>query len=289
MWSKIKKYIALLLLMLTINQSFAQGQGVGCWFGDLKHILSNSHTSNFEKIVTAKGGFERFRELREVAKSRGLNNAELLQFSRDVAKVTNPNEYINAIKNNPNLINSWKTLYNVGHDSRLNITLLYKISKLNPELQKRVGNLYKFLKAPKGYSKKINYSVKKNIDGKTIIVRYDNNGFPDFTPFIPGLGFVFKSNSLTGLGIDMTAANKWVRENFSLTNYKIETLPGGKIRINGVDHTWHHHQDGKTMFPIPSSIHNTTGGFGGYPHSGGAAVIKRELQGEDLFDSPIFQ
>jgi hypothetical protein len=59
-----------------------------------------------------------------------------------------------------------------------------------------------------------------------------------------------------------------------------EKLPNGQCKINGVTHTWHHHQDARTMYPVPSDLHNITN------HSGGKAVLSRGL--EDVFDPPSF-
>ncbi|WP_282089953.1 HNH endonuclease [Aquimarina algiphila] len=309
MWRKTRKYIVLLFLLFGIGQGFACGD---CWFSKLEAILETSGNSTFKNFIRNDAdGFAKFENLYKTVGlsriddlldpdvlrlfdrldenlknnlSRQLNNTELLRFSNDFAKASS--NTINAFKTNSGLIDSWKTLYNVGHDSRLNITLLYKISRLNPELRKSVGDLYRYLKAPKGYTKRIDYSVSKTINGKTITVKYDNDGFPDFTPFIPREDFLFRSNTLKGNGTDMTAANRWIRNNVGDVN-NIEPLPNGTIRINGVVHTWHHHQDGRSIFPIPSSIHNVGGEFNGFAHSGGAAIIKRGLQ--DLFDSPAFK
>ena len=50
-----------------------------------------------------------------------------------------------------------------------------------------------------------------------------------------------------------------------------------KIDINGdgnfVEFTWHHHQDGKTMIPVRTDVHSKTA------HTGGTAIISRQLQG----------
>ncbi len=63
----------------------------------------------------------------------------------------------------------------------------------------------------------------------------------------------------------------------------------GKCEINGIMHTWHHHQDVLTMFPVPSKIHSKI--EGGFAHSGGTAIINPSNPSIGLvrlFDSPIF-
>lgn len=60
-----------------------------------------------------------------------------------------------------------------------------------------------------------------------------------------------------------------------------------KVDGEWIKHTWHHHQDGKTIFPLDSRIHSTSEpGSSGFPHSGGDALIEEELK--EIFESPIF-
>jgi hypothetical protein len=180
----------------------------------------------------------------------------------------------------PRLIDVWKLV--PDHDVRLNMDFLRKVSKLGSEMQKKVGDLYSNLKAPSGLKGKVDFTATKNIDGKSINIKYDKEGFPDFTVYSPGHDYVFTSNSLTGKATDMTTANNWAKNKFGVDN--VETLTNGQIKIKGEIHTWHHHQDGRSMFPVPAKIHNAT--QGGFSHSGGAAIIERGLQ--DLFNNPIF-
>ncbi|MBQ4821512.1 HNH endonuclease [Aquimarina sp. MMG016] len=140
-------------------------------------------------------------------------------------------------------------------------------------------DLMKNQKKPAGFAGKYNFTATKTIDGKQVSVKYDENGFPDFTSYASSPDHVFKADNLAGNGTDMTRANNFIR---GQTN--VVTLSNGKVKINGVEHTWHHHQDGKSMFPVPSGIHNVRSG--GFAHSGGAAIISRGLQG--LFKGPNF-
>lgn len=188
---------------------------------------------------------------------------------------------LSQLDNSPKLVDAWKVV--PDHDVRLNIEFLKKVSKLSSELQKKVGELYANLKAPSGLKGKVDFTSTKTLDGKVINVKYDKDGFPDFTPYCPGPDYVFTSNSLTGKASDMTTANNWAKNKFGAD--KVETLTNGQIKIDGEVYTWHHHQDGRSMFPVPSKIHNAT--QGGFNHSGGAAIIERGLQ--ELFDNPIFK
>jgi len=176
---------------------------------------------------------------------------------------------------NPEWVGAWKKVD--FHDVRLNTTFLDKVSDLPPNLQDKVKDLYSNLKHPAGYKNKVDFFVTKN----GVTVKYDKKGFPKFESHSPGSQYSYNSQSLSGVGTDMTAANNWaVGQNLP----GFEVLSNGQCKINGVTHTWHHHQDGRTMFPVPSTIHNAT--QGGFSHSGGKAVINRGLQ--DFFDPPTF-
>ncbi|MCV6631679.1 MAG: HNH endonuclease [Flavobacteriaceae bacterium] len=155
-----------------------------------------------------------------------------------------------------------------------------RINNLSANQLSQLDNLIKNQKKPAGFNGKANFTATKMINGKQVSVKYDKNGFPDFTPHASSPNHVFKSDNLKGASVDMTAANKWAKENLS---GNIQTN-GTRITIDGVPHTWHHHQDGKSMFPVPSKIHNANDG--GFNHSGGAAIINRGLKG--LFGSPKF-
>jgi hypothetical protein len=55
---------------------------------------------------------------------------------------------------------------------------------------------------------------------------------------------------------------------------RIEQI-GGKLTINGIGFTWHHHQDTKTMQLVLSSVHNDDA-----KHNGGKALVKAGKKGE---------
>ena len=132
----------------------------------------------------------------------------------------------------------------------------------------------------------VNYDIQ--INGKT--VHYDKTGMPDLTPHSPrvdGSNVIYQptNKNLTGKSADFSDANNWAIEKYGNVNIRRNpTNPQNKIDIkiddNWVECTWHHHQDGKTMFPVPTSLHKEI------RHSGGAAIIEGKLQG--FFESPIF-
>jgi hypothetical protein len=111
-------------------------------------------------------------------------------------------------------------------------------------------------------------------------ISFDKNGFPDFVSKAPqpAKDFSYVANDLIGntTSTDFTKATNWLIEKFPNRNI---VKNGNRVEIDGVMHTWHHHQDGKTLIPVPSSIHNSVS------HTGGNATIQRGLQG--FFESPF--
>jgi hypothetical protein len=128
----------------------------------------------------------------------------------------------------------------------------------------------------------------KTINGQKVY--FDSDGFPLFEEFAPRGSLnnkiiKFEDNHLVGYttdtpsGADLTLATNWFKQVKSQYGNNI-TFSGNQINIGGVPHTWHHHQDGITMFLVPSSIHNSV------KHTGGGAMIKYGLKG--AFSGPIF-
>ena len=109
---RIKVYIILLFLILGISQSTAQ-----CWFLDLKEAYQNTNNTEFKNYITGETGLENFSTLYETARSRSfLTNRELLDFSKDLARVPNTNSFITTLIENAELINGWKKFYVAGNN-----------------------------------------------------------------------------------------------------------------------------------------------------------------------------
>jgi hypothetical protein len=112
-------------------------------------------------------------------------------------------------------------------------------------------------------------------------VKFDGNGFPDFTEYIyrgpDGKPFAFEIDMKGNYTTDFAQAN--------------EAAGFGKgINAHPKGWTWHHHQDGKTMMLVPSDINTPPGGIW---HTGGKAVVEHNAlpanAGDQLyFASPVF-
>jgi hypothetical protein len=112
-------------------------------------------------------------------------------------------------------------------------------------------------------------------------VYYDCFGFPNFVPFvldafevggniITGQKAIIEIDNLTGcntgLGcVDFKSANEKLASKLGVPYQDFQT-----IRHGGIQWTWHHHQDGKTMMLIPFLLNS----FSGATHIGGSKIIK---------------
>jgi A nuclease of the HNH/ENDO VII superfamily with conserved WHH len=129
---------------------------------------------------------------------------------------------------------------------------------------------------------------KCTFQGDGFTVAYDDFGHPRFEPYVPhmeGIGKVnFNPGNSNPLGAvssanDISRAVTWIRSQYPnttrLTKPDGSALPAGRVAIkdqagNWVECTWHHHEDGRNMIPVPSRVHDKT--VGGAPHAGGNSL-----------------
>ncbi len=191
-------------------------------------------------------------------------------------------------------------------DDVADASFLSKLDKLtNTQLQK-LDDFYGTLKHPEGYAGQLNYTTTKTIDGVPVSITY-KNGLPDLRGYSPVLNFTdgtgagkfkFESPNLTGGSTDFTQANASLAKKFGIEkvgsswpakdpngflvsgNYRWKPISSLFELFEGnkwVKYTWHHVEDGFTLFPAKSKVH--TGNLGGFPHSGGKSIITKKLQG----------
>lgn len=87
-------------------------------------------------------------------------------------------------------------------------------------------------------------------------------------------------------GTDIADANRWIKQAHpgkARTGLRPDgtKIPDGRIEIldknnNWIESTWHHHEDGRNLIPVPSNIHNRSGG--GVGHTGGESVINNNMK-----------
>ncbi|MBK6264769.1 fibronectin type III domain-containing protein [Marivirga sp. S37H4] len=175
----------------------------------------------------------------------------------------------------------------------------------NAQLQK-LNTFYKNRPSPEGFSKTdFDFTATKVLEnGNEVSVTF-KHGLPDFRNHSPSFNFTdgtpvgkfkYQSQNLTGYGTDFKEANTALAKKFGIekvnnqwpqtnaegylqngdfrwrktgTNFsqRFELLENGEW----VEYTWHHFEDGTTMFPVKSSIHSTSDG--GFAHPGGGAIL----------------
>jgi len=149
------------------------------------------------------------------------------------------------------------------------------------------------------------FPIKKIIDGfGEITINYDVFGFPKFDEFMKNrkiLNNVGESVVPKWLGPlkctskgDIGNATNWALDNFP--DGKVQRTPSlpGKAKKKTIDildddgkwvtHTWHHHQNGKDLFVVPTNIHKASG----FAHSGGNSLIEGIDKVIGAFPDPIF-
>lgn len=85
-------------------------------------------------------------------------------------------------------------------------------------------------------------------------VEFDCYGFPDFSPFVASIGNALITVEIDDMGEsnDFTKAKQKFQSTFS---FQPSSWNNGVPDLgDGIDYTWHHHQDGKTMLLVPSLV-----------------------------------
>lgn len=113
---------------------------------------------------------------------------------------------------------------------------------------------------------------KLTLSGQTIY--FDNNGFPDFTPYVQSV-----NDKKQFYKIDMQGS-------YEGGDFAVADAKAGISKKYRDDNnlTWHHHQDGQTMMLVPREINS------GIRHTGGNAVVNHNKNNSNnilYFPSPI--
>ena len=208
-----------------------------------------------------------------------IKRGEQAKFTKLTKDLQEPDgKLLKAMNEKPDLFDPWEKLSDAGHDVSKNVDLLKRIDDggFDPD---KVGKFYENMAHPSGFKGKVNYTATKTVNGKSVSVKYDKNGFPEFEDFSPGANTHIKSNNLTGnYELDNAIANEGLIKELGAENVWVNPAGNGSpvsIKVDGKwkNYTWHHYQDGKTMIPVEQAVHNT------FSHSGGKQVIDSGLKG----------
>jgi hypothetical protein len=250
---------------------------------DIYSHIRRSEQQRIQNIADNLLNAEKRVHLSDILKS--MDEATLFQLEKDLAGEggealrTLFGEKVGCVK-------AWEVVSNLPVDKlwvRRNVDLLEKMSHLDVVDQNLVNLFYTTFKPSK--FPKVPPCVVNGI-------QFNKYGFPDFRTSAPnmpdGSRSVFNAADhpngfLSGAADDMTAANNWALNRYGSDNFR--RIPGStkceiKIGDEWVEHTWHHFEDGRNMFPVPSSVHSSV------QHTGGASVIDKSL--EDFFDPLSF-
>jgi DNase/tRNase domain of colicin-like bacteriocin len=162
------------------------------------------------------------------------------------------------------LVAGWKALADAEIWVKHNYDIIALVAKQDNDVIRK--NLVEF------YTTTIKKNTPKDFNGPGIYndVEYNKFGFPELREKNPlGNEYVFKKangNHTT----DFTDANKFLSENKSLLGYdEVWFKPGSttfKVKKNGTWSellSWHHHENGTDMIPVPTELHSKLSHVGG--------------------------
>ena len=192
-------------------------------------------------------------------------------------------------------VRAWGGLAERAAWIRTNQTLLQLLVGQNEEVLNAVNNFYANRFVQPALNRRVPsgpppYTVLTTHPdpSKRVNVDFDELGFPVFDPHSPGSQYHARSSSLMGNAgtgsphPDNDFANQWFIDNYGESNIQVLSDSGSPVllKIEGEwqKYTWHHHQDGESMMPVLSDVHNNV------QHSGGRAVIAEGIQ--NIFPSP---
>src|SRR3989338_4773590 len=245
--------------------------------------LSNFHPNVYEKI-----------------KNLDLSVAKVTDFLNDFGDNA---ALLAKFENNVLDVKAWQVLSNLtGARSwvRKSEGILAKMTGKSDDLMDKVKSYYSNHQKPAGM-------------GTPPFVHqgtpFDEFGHPNFVPEVPAIGSHGKikyqpdatMQSLTGGSADFTNASNWAEGllnvngeiNFvrvpNSTRFKVKSPNSPFADENGwVECVWHHHEDAKTLLPVPMQTHNRSFTEGS-PHTGGAAILDKPALHDliGFFNSPV--
>jgi hypothetical protein len=196
----------------------------------------------------------------------------------------------------PDVVDVWKKLGGRPEWVRLNKELLEKLAGKSDDFLENVNKLYENMGFPATVKPPFPTFKPITFGGKIINLEFNKFGFPQFWKhrtkiYLNGLEFDtkytgdWKKVSPTVLhgaarNSDLGKASTWAINNYPPNTVRRSTTSGNKISTTRIDilrdggdfevesdwisQTWHHHENGKDLIPIPSEIHNPINHSGGH-------------------------
>ena len=209
-------------------------------------------------------------------------------------------EFFDNLVADKDLLDGWKVFSDLPDSKawvRIQIPILEKMKGLDATKQKSLRDIYAKIKIARprtGTLPKV--TVKKTIPGfGDITIKYDKYGFPKFEDWVPlpKNDYKFDLPNNPRPSNDFKAANEALEAKFGSRDSDKFKWDGSKPYFEvkqpdgtWVQYTWHHHQDGKTLIPVPSNVHHAQPGIPstGFSHTGGDKLLSVGLEG--IFEGP---
>lgn len=229
-----------------------------------------------------------------------LDADQIKKWDADIESTDNVDFYDKFVGDN-DLLDAWKVVENLSPGKswvRKQVPILEKIKGLDKAKKVALRDIYakiRIARPRKGTLPKV--TVEKNIPGfGKVTISYDKYGFPKFEDRVPLPKSDYKFElPNTRPSNDFKAANEALEAKFGSRtsdkfiwdgvsqNFTIKKTDGTLTK-----YTWHHHQDGKTLFPVPSNIHHAQQGLPGtgFAHTGGDKLLSVNLG--NIFEGPDF-
>ena len=230
------------------------------------------------------------------------NGNKLLELDIDgekVPAVVGTNEGLDKIDDGVSVQGAGKTLEqvksllsNAPSWLKTNDDLIRRLANESDDFIKKVNDYYKNAipsNTPSGF----------NGEGVYSGVKFNKYGHPELTPHVSSPVHIVKIEMKGNYTSDMTdAKNKLVQQAFggdaSKVRKSIDPNTGNQssgwspFQIKQADgswsepYTWHHHQDGSSMYPVKKSVHDAIRG----KHTGGREIVTKYPELKSFFNQP---
>ena len=286
---------------------------------ELEANINQIDNTDARKVVELKGAnlADNWVGSNLLTKLDELNDAALKQKFLDDFLVV-PDEVKSILNQNVDLVDSWKVLSDQPNWVRTNIDLLSDLVGKSDEFIDRVNMFYNNLALPANLPKNLPSTITHNFNGQPIIVSYNKYGFPEF-------GVHMTTITDNGVNVAKTYKGTWnqitsshnaarTKDLKDATNWALETdaagnlvnFPNGRVRRyvtpngnpsptkieilddngNWIEQTWHHHENGRNLIPVPSDIHNPLNHSGGFAakHGPNGTIVTPDTNVTEIFD-----
>ncbi len=267
----------------------------------VKSLLPDTEASSSPIILTIKEIIDKLKEIRQkvgkpefsekvIALSNALKEKFIKDFYDDI------DDFVELFSNHPAVVDVWKKLIDRPEWVRLNKELLEKLAQESDAFIDNVNKLYINMPFPADVKPPFPTLKSISFNGKIIKLEFNKFGFPKFWQhrtkiYLNGSEFntIYKGDwKIVGPNVthgaarssDLNKASTWAINNYPPGKVRRSTTSGGKTSSSKIDilrdggnpdvesdwitQTWHHHENGKDLIPVPSEIHNPVNHSGGH-------------------------